>query len=174
MLSGELGPLLLPLIPSPTSDEPDLDLGDYLDSERTQVNLELEAARNESLVYKRSLEELWFDSRNAEYELCSVFIHRGNSPSFGHYFFYSRDLPNNPDQWFKYNDSEVSIISKDEIFADSTGSSANPYLVCQSMFCPLIGCSLKLKPLHFQLVYARKGSNTIDTVHRILPTPVSS
>ena len=63
------------------------------------------------------------------YELTSVFIHRGSSPSFGHYFFYSRNLPSEPDSWFKYNDSDVSAVSKDEVLADTTGSTANPYMV---------------------------------------------
>jgi ubiquitin carboxyl-terminal hydrolase 25/28 len=79
---------------------------------------------------KEELERLWAEGEPSnEYELCSVFIHRGTSPAWGHYFFYSRDLPENPDQWYKYNDSEISLVRKDEIFADSTGSTANPYLV---------------------------------------------
>lgn len=64
-----------------------------------------------------------------EYELCSVFIHRGASPSFGHYFFYARDLPNNPDRFIKYNDQDVLAVPKSEVLADTTGSTANPYLV---------------------------------------------
>ena len=62
-----------------------------------------------------------------------VFIHRGSSPSWGHYFFYSRNLPDHPDSWFKYNDSDVSEVLKDEVLADTTGSTANPYLVSRSV-----------------------------------------
>ncbi|KAF9011085.1 hypothetical protein BDQ17DRAFT_1345443 [Cyathus striatus] len=87
---------------------------------------------------------LWRDDTNVPYELTSVFIHRGSSPTWGHYFFYSRHLPDAPDSWFKYNDSDVSVVSKDEVLADTTGSTANPYL----------------------LVFARKGSNVVDTVKR--------
>ena len=63
------------------------------------------------------------------YELTTVFIHPGSSPSWGHYFFYSRNLPDHPESWFKYNDSDVSKVSKDEVLADTTGSTANPYMV---------------------------------------------
>ncbi|KAF8323953.1 cysteine proteinase [Clavulina sp. PMI_390] len=139
VLSGGLASLL---------PEADAELSTYLESESEFVTVELERSRSEARGAKQALETLWGDSSDAEYELCSVFIHRGNSPSWGHYFFYSRDLPNNPDQWYKYNDSEVTLVGKEEIFQDTTGSTANPYL----------------------LVYARKGANVIDTVHRILPS----
>lgn len=78
---------------------------------------------------KDELEKIWADEKKVAYELTSVFIHRGATPTFGHYFFYSRHLPDHPDDWFKYNDSEVTPIPKIEIFADTTGSTANPYLV---------------------------------------------
>jgi len=93
---------------------------------------------------KDELEALWRDNAEVAYELTSVFIHRGSSPSWGHYFFYSRHLPQSPDSWFKYNDSDVTVVSRDEVLADTTGSTANPYL----------------------LVYARKGSDVVDTVKR--------
>ena len=107
----------------------DAELIAYLDAEKENVDIELEQCRTQAKTHKEELEALWAESTHAEYELCSVFIHRGTSPSWGHYFFYSRDLPNNPDQWYKYNDSEVMLVGKDEIFKDTTGSTANPYLV---------------------------------------------
>ncbi|KIY73387.1 cysteine proteinase [Cylindrobasidium torrendii FP15055 ss-10] len=93
---------------------------------------------------KQQLEQVWQDEQKVVYELTSVFIHRGATPTFGHYFFYSRHLPDKPDEWFKYNDAEVSPISKEDVFADTTGQTANPYL----------------------LVYVRKGSNVVDAVKR--------
>ena len=111
----------------------DADLITYLDSEKEHVGAELEQCRTEARAYKEELEKLWAESIDAEYELCSVFVHRGTSPSWGHYFFYSRDLPNNPNQWYKYNDSEVTLVGRDEIFKDTTGSTANPYLVSTSV-----------------------------------------
>ena len=100
-----------------------------LRKEEGLVTRRLEEERNNAAQLKARIEDIWKDDTSAAYELTSVFIHRGSSPSWGHYFFYSRNLPDHPDQWFKYTDSSVSIVSKDEVFADTTGSTANPYMV---------------------------------------------
>ncbi|KAF7303125.1 USP domain-containing protein [Mycena kentingensis (nom. inval.)] len=123
----------------------DDDLLFNLQSQQTQIGNEIDHLRGRIDTLKLELEALWRDCKDAPYELTSVFIHRGSSPSFGHYFFYSRNLPSEPDSWFKYNDSDVSEIRKSEVLADTTGSTANPYL----------------------LVFARKGSEVVDTVKRL-------
>lgn len=105
------------------------DLLRQLSEEQTRVREEINRLRIRIDSLKIELESLWKGSTDAAYELTSVFIHRGSSPSWGHYFFYSRHLPDNPDFWFKYNDSDVCVVSKDEVLADTTGSTANPYLV---------------------------------------------
>ncbi|KAG9055761.1 ubiquitin-specific protease ubp2 [Serendipita sp. 407] len=120
------------------------DVSIYVETEAMYLERELAALRQEVANLKLELEDVWKGEQLVEYELTSVFIHRGSTPSWGHYFFYARNLPDNPDQWFKYNDSNVSIAQKDDIFADTTGSTANPYL----------------------LVYARKGSGVVHTVNR--------
>lgn len=107
----------------------DDNLVSQLNNEQLIVEAEIEGLRNDIVKLKEELEEVWKDDTEFPYELTSVFIHRGSSPSFGHYFFYSRHLPDKPDSWFKYNDSIVSDVSKDEVLADTTGSTANPYLV---------------------------------------------
>lgn len=107
----------------------DSDLANHLGEEIKSVEEEIRSTRAQAQKLKGELEEFWKEERQVEYELASVFIHRGTSPSFGHYFFYSRHLPGKPDEWFKYNDSEVTAVSKDEVLADGTGSTANPYLV---------------------------------------------
>ncbi|KIO24008.1 hypothetical protein M407DRAFT_104243 [Tulasnella calospora MUT 4182] len=122
----------------------DADLLHDLGTESELLKAELAQCREEAASLKAALEELWKDDRKVEYELSSVFIHRGSSPSFGHYFFYARDLPNNPDKWLKYNDQDVASVPKAEVLANTTGSTANPYL----------------------LVFARKGANVIDIIHR--------
>jgi ubiquitin carboxyl-terminal hydrolase 25 len=104
-----------------------------LQNEHDQLNIDLEQASAHATELKEELENIWKGDVDAAYELTSVFIHRGSSPSWGHYFFYSRHLPDQPDSWFKYNDSDVSVVSKDEVLADTTGSTANPYLVCGSV-----------------------------------------
>ncbi|KAJ7459049.1 hypothetical protein B0H11DRAFT_2060211 [Mycena galericulata] len=115
-----------------------------LRTEQEQIGHEIDLLRVRIDELKDALEELWRDCTDAPYELTSVFIHRGSSPSWGHYFFYSRHLPDSPDSWFKYNDSDVTVIDKSEVLADTTGSTANPYL----------------------LVFARKGSEVVETVNR--------
>ncbi|KAI0937423.1 hypothetical protein AcV5_005336 [Taiwanofungus camphoratus] len=127
--------------------EADEDLISLLRSEEEVVTKQLEEERAKATQLKTQLEDVWKYDKIAVYELTSVFIHRGYSPSWGHYFFYSRNLPDKPDSWFKYNDSDVSVVSKDEVLADSTGSTANPYM----------------------LVFVRKGSEAIQTVHRFDP-----
>ncbi|TFK41972.1 ubiquitin C-terminal hydrolase Ubp2 [Crucibulum laeve] len=116
-----------------------------LQAEKELVREEIDKLRARIDELKEALETLWKDSTDVAYELTSVFIHRGSSPSWGHYFFYSRHLPEAPDSWFKYNDSDVTVVSKDEVLADTTGSTANPYL----------------------LVFARKGADVVDTVNRV-------
>ncbi|TFK84094.1 cysteine proteinase [Polyporus arcularius HHB13444] len=118
-----------------------------LRSEEALITEQLRVEREKTTQLKAQIEDIWKDETSAAYELTSVFIHRGSSPSWGHYFFYSRNLPEHPDSWFKYNDSDVSAVSKDEVLADTTGSTANPYM----------------------LVFVRKGCDAIDTVHRFNP-----
>ncbi|KAL1708102.1 hypothetical protein EV121DRAFT_255015 [Schizophyllum commune] len=124
--------------------EADAVLINALRAEQEFVQLEMDSLQKKIVALKTELEALWADDHEVAYELTSVFIHRGNSPSWGHYFFYSRNLPGQPEQWFKYNDSDVTVVDKSEVFADTTGDTANPYL----------------------LVFARKGAEVVDTVKR--------
>lgn len=111
----------------------DEDFITQLTGEQALVKTEIDNLRSRVVGLKEELESIWRSETKAAYELTSVFIHRGSSPSWGHYFFYSRNLPDHPDSWFKYNDSDVSEVSKDEVLADTTGSTANPYLVSRSV-----------------------------------------
>lgn len=107
----------------------DQELISELNGEQDFIKAEIEELRSKVLKLKDELETIWSTETTAAYELTSVFVHRGSSASFGHYFFYSRNLPDQPDTWFKYNDSDVSEVPKSEVLADTTGSTANPYLV---------------------------------------------
>lgn len=71
-----------------------------LQNEEKLVTEQLRVERERTVQLKQQLEDIWKDDQSAAYELTSVFIHRGSSPSWGHYFFYSRNLPSNPDAWF--------------------------------------------------------------------------
>ncbi|KAG7452076.1 cysteine proteinase [Guyanagaster necrorhizus] len=115
-----------------------------LNEEEASLKAEIDGLHARIQILKAELEAMWENETKVAYELTSVFIHRGSTPTFGHYFFYSRHLPDSPDEWFRYNDSDVSVIPKEEVLADTTGSTANPYL----------------------LVYTRKGSEVVDTVKR--------
>jgi ubiquitin carboxyl-terminal hydrolase 25/28 len=101
-----------------------------LSGEPALVKAELDELRTRAVQLKEELESIWQGCEAATYELTSVFVHRGSSPSWGHYFFYSRHLPGHPDSWFRYNDSDVTVVSKEEVLSDTTGQTANPYLVC--------------------------------------------
>ena len=107
----------------------DTELLNQVANERELLKSEIEQLRVQAKTLKGELENIWQDETEIAYELTSVFVHRGSSPSWGHYFFYSRHLPGSPDSWFKYNDSDVTVVTKDEVLADTTGSTANPYLV---------------------------------------------
>ena len=127
-----------------------------------QGSMETEELRVRAIDLKKELESIWRDETVAPYELASVFIHDGPSPSWGHYFLYSRHLPECPDSWFKYNDSEVMKVSKNEVLANTIGSTTNPYLVSCRKFLRLFA-----NPSCPQLVFVRKGEEVIDTVKRL-------
>lgn len=110
-------------------EEVDDEMIAIMNEEESLLKTEISDLQTRIGTLKQELEGVWKDEQKVAYELTSVFIHRGSTPTFGHYFFYSRNLPGAPDEWFKYNDSEVSTIPKEEVLADTTGSTANPYLV---------------------------------------------
>ncbi|KAI1783766.1 hypothetical protein LXA43DRAFT_1129627 [Ganoderma leucocontextum] len=76
-----------------------------LSHEESLITEQLRVERERTTALKTQMEEIWKDETAAAYELTSVFIHCGSSPSWGYYFFYSRNLPARPDEWFKYNDA---------------------------------------------------------------------
>jgi ubiquitin carboxyl-terminal hydrolase 25/28 len=111
----------------------DEELVAHISSEQDTIEAEIIELKDTISKLKEELENIWKDDTSVAYELTSVFIHRGSSPSFGHYFFYSRHVPEQPDNWFKYNDHQVTEVPKHEVLADTTGSTANPYLVSMRM-----------------------------------------
>lgn len=104
----------------------------FLNSEQGVLEDETKTLRERIAKLVEQREALWATvpaSPQADYELTSVFVHRGSGPSWGHYFFYARNLPDKPDEWFKYNDSDVTIATRDEVLRDTTGDTANAYMV---------------------------------------------
>ncbi|CAG8588324.1 20530_t:CDS:10 [Dentiscutata erythropus] len=75
-------------------------------------------------LLRTELKELYKDMTECVYRLYAVFIHSGQA-TFGHYWIYIYDFEKN--RWLKYNDSYVTKVDDYEVFADTTGKSANPY-----------------------------------------------
>lgn len=74
---------------------------------------------------EKELANIYADmDQSDEYRVHAVFVHQGDA-AFGHYWAYMYDLEEK--RWLKYNDSIVSEVSEDEVFADTTGSSSNAY-----------------------------------------------
>ena len=101
----------------------------YITEENERIRATVQALGEQVTNDKIRLEEIWSQNADMVYELSSVFVHRGSSPSWGHYFFYTRHLPEKPDSWFKMNDNQVTAVLKEEVLADTTDSTANAYLV---------------------------------------------
>ncbi|KAI8921684.1 hypothetical protein BC831DRAFT_75405 [Entophlyctis helioformis] len=131
---------------------------------------------------KREMKLVYNDMRGDEYRLYAVFVHEGEA-SYGHYWIFLHDQDyQQPQQhnhqtpqsnqessgrWIMYNDSIVKEVSEAEVFADTTGSSANAYAlvyVRSADFASLV------RP------YARDGKHRQDYEARfpgLRPTTVS-
>ncbi|KAK9899710.1 cysteine proteinase [Cystobasidium minutum MCA 4210] len=108
-------------------------LGDADDNILTLLNQHASATEKDIIDTKqrldacrREVEDIWSDDVENEYELSSVFIHLG-AAGYGHYYLYQRALPYQPERWLKFNDESVTDVQVSEVFADTTGSTANPY-----------------------------------------------
>ncbi|OCF60484.1 hypothetical protein L486_00117 [Kwoniella mangroviensis CBS 10435] len=122
----------------------------------TGLEIELQSVESEIVNLQESLpklksrmDEIWNDNETSgedewEYELVSVFMHRGKNSGSGHYWTYQSWLPDHSDTFFKYNDETVTQVPSSEVLQDRTGDDANPALLC----------------------YVRKGKKLIDTLHR--------
>ncbi|KAJ9115050.1 hypothetical protein QFC22_005378 [Naganishia vaughanmartiniae] len=112
-----------------------------LEAESTRVKQAVTEAEKEIVDLRAEMDALWQEDKECEYDLSSIFMHRG-SAGFGHYWLYQRNLPDNPDQYFQFNDETVRLANPKEVLQDTTGSNANPYL----------------------LVYAKKNSGAIEVM----------
>ncbi|KAI8823136.1 uncharacterized protein EV422DRAFT_523516 [Fimicolochytrium jonesii] len=83
-----------------------------------------EQASETELVQELSLLEAGAESKQLGYTLHAVFVHLGEA-SYGHYYIYLRDEPQN--RWLKFNDADVTEVPESQVFSDTTGSTANAY-----------------------------------------------
>nr|KIR50274.1 ubiquitin carboxyl-terminal hydrolase 25/28 [Cryptococcus bacillisporus CA1280] len=131
------------------------ELYDALDREGDEVIKEIEELQQELPKLKERMDEIWKDVHGEEeeedehvksydYELVSVYMHRGKTSGSGHYWTYQAHLPGHSEEFYNYNDEKVTVVPASEVLQDRTGSDANPALLC----------------------YARKGWNLIDSLHR--------
>ncbi|GAA5961224.1 hypothetical protein JCM3765_002875 [Sporobolomyces pararoseus] len=111
----ELGELLTPELSEDTAIE-----AQDLETEVKSLHKRVEDCR-------REMHLTWVDAPEYDYELRSVFIHRGTASS-GHYFVYQRDSRDSA-RWLKYNDSVVSIVDREEVFRETTNDTNAYFLV---------------------------------------------
>jgi ubiquitin carboxyl-terminal hydrolase 25/28 len=124
------------------ADRPELKFFQRLDAEAAAMESKRSEVKARISQLKSDIERLWEDVSQADYELVSVFMHRGASASqlspqanlrvpgeanFGHYWLHQRALPKEPDRYFKFNDAQVTDLPAEEVFADTTGQTNNPY-----------------------------------------------
>ncbi|KAJ1657966.1 ubiquitin-specific protease ubp2 [Dispira simplex] len=76
--------------------------------------------------WRQEIKGVYADLQNVDYHAHAVFMHRGEA-SFGHYWVYIFDHKHH--RWLKYNDEIVTHVPDSEVFGDTTGSNANPYLI---------------------------------------------
>ncbi|WBW74538.1 ubiquitin C-terminal hydrolase Ubp2 [Schizosaccharomyces osmophilus] len=101
-------------------------LPQLLQEETEKIKMELEALAQEEQQKQEERMHLFDDHLKHSYDLLAVFIHRGQA-TFGHYWTYMRDL--DTDVFRKYNDEYVTEVDESEVFADTTGNTANPYML---------------------------------------------
>lgn len=97
---------------------------------QTKLN-EIQNLEETIAVQKETLRKLRFDIERIysdlqqpshEFRLHAVFMHEGLA-NFGHYWLYLFDFDQN--RWLQFNDSIVKEVTAEQVFSDTTGSSAN-------------------------------------------------
>ncbi|WVQ82427.1 hypothetical protein IAT38_004555 [Cryptococcus sp. DSM 104549] len=123
-----------------------------LDGQSQATAAEITSLQEALPRFMTQMDELWksgdkegdSDVGEWDYELVSVFMHRGKTSGSGHYWTYQAHLPGHSDEFYSYNDETVTVVPASEVLQDRTGDDANPALLC----------------------YARKGRGLIDVLHR--------
>lgn len=64
-----------------------------LDNEAEEVKREIETLEGKLPELKQRLDGIWQGEKQYEYELVSVFMHRGKTSGAGHYWTYQAHLP---------------------------------------------------------------------------------
>lgn len=100
-------------------------LPEALEERFHEVANELEDINHKIAALKQKLNDQFADLRQYEYQLQTVFIHRGESGG-GHYWIYIYDFDN--DIWREYNDEYVTEVKdRRRIFDHSSQAGGTPY-----------------------------------------------
>lgn len=86
------------------TDMPELDItSDFLEAlgrEQVAAKQDIERLQRKLVDRKLELDQLWADDHSYEYELVSVFMHRGKTSGAGHYWTYQAHLPDHSEFHF--------------------------------------------------------------------------
>ncbi|KAJ1923285.1 ubiquitin-specific protease ubp2 [Tieghemiomyces parasiticus] len=110
---------------APTPAEYDAHIRNLL-AVRESLDAQRQAHEADIARWTAETKTVYADLRDVPYRAHAVFMHRGEA-SYGHYWVYLRDHAQS--RWLKFNDAVVTRVDEAEVFNDTTGSNANPYLI---------------------------------------------
>ncbi|KAI8377998.1 uncharacterized protein BYT42DRAFT_496848 [Radiomyces spectabilis] len=99
---------------------------EVLRSEIQRVKDTIASNKQRIVELKDKIRNQYDDLKTQAYRLHAVFIHQGQA-NYGHYWIYIYDRSH--DHWWKYNDSQMVKVHESDIYRDTSGSTANPYLL---------------------------------------------
>eukprot|EP01129_Flabellula_baltica_P010082 TRINITY_DN4219_c0_g1_i1.p1 TRINITY_DN4219_c0_g1~~TRINITY_DN4219_c0_g1_i1.p1 ORF type:complete len:1045 (-),score=277.12 TRINITY_DN4219_c0_g1_i1:22-3108(-) len=80
---------------------------------------EMERLHQEAEEIKEAIRNEYSDLTGSPYTLVGLWLHSGSTPGSGHYWAYIRDPET--DEWYKYNDQDVSPVSETKVWEDAVG-----------------------------------------------------
>ncbi|KAG2386003.1 hypothetical protein C9374_003152 [Naegleria lovaniensis] len=69
-------------------------------------------------------------SEHVNYTLYSIIMHSGKTAISGHYWCYIKHLTAAGDVWFKFNDTKVTTLSKDQVMKEAFGDDSSSSAYC--------------------------------------------
>ncbi|KAI8642866.1 hypothetical protein BD408DRAFT_451474 [Parasitella parasitica] len=117
---------------------------DLIQREAEEKKQLIQEGNAKTRALKEKIQHQYDDYTQLAYKLHAVFIHQGQA-NYGHYWIYIYDHKGS--QWWKYNDSLVTKVHEDEIFHDTTGSTANPYFLVYVDATKMDACVETIKPV---------------------------
>ncbi|CAD8166466.1 unnamed protein product [Paramecium pentaurelia] len=93
-----------------------------------QIQLKKQSLQKQSNELQNQIQSNYNDLKKHKYLLQSILIHDGQANS-GHFYTYIKDF--GLDKWFKFNDMNVNVETKEKVFQDAFGmqNGINAYLL---------------------------------------------